>query len=67
MVLPPSSSHEHVDLGSGSYLGTYIAPASLHRYWWGEGEVTFFIHDDEEYPDPVQHRTEDYAGGMWAF
>jgi Protein of unknown function (DUF2961) len=27
--------------GRGSYVGTYVALTSLHRYWWGEGEVKF--------------------------
>ncbi|HEY9293897.1 MAG TPA: glycoside hydrolase family 172 protein [Microlunatus sp.] len=52
--------------GSGCYLGTYIALASLQRYWWGEGEVKFFL-DDETDPTLCSTGLEDYAGGAWAF
>ncbi|PSL38235.1 Protein of unknown function (DUF2961) [Labedella gwakjiensis] len=53
--------------GSGTYVGTYVALASLQRYWWGEGEVKFFIDADEEYPTLCSTGLEDYAGGAWAF
>ena len=36
--------------GSGHYIGTYIALSTLQRYWWGEGEVKFYIDGDEQYP-----------------
>jgi hypothetical protein len=53
--------------GSGHYVGTYIALTSLQRFWWGEGEVKFFIDDDSQYPTQVSTGLEDYAGGAWAF
>jgi hypothetical protein len=53
--------------GAGHYVGTYIALTSLQRFWWGEGEVKFFIDDDDEYPTQVSTGLEDYAGGAWAF
>lgn len=53
--------------GSGTYVGTYVALASLQRYWWGEGEVKFFIDDDEQFPSLCSTGLEDYAGGAWAF
>lgn len=53
--------------GSGSYIGTYIALASLQRYWWGEGEVKFFLDGDAEFPSLCSTGLEDYAGGAWAF
>jgi hypothetical protein len=53
--------------GRGSYVGTYVALTSLHRYWWGEGEVKFFIDDDDELPTLCSTGLEDYAGGAWAF
>jgi len=53
--------------GSGTYIGTYVAVASLQRYWWGEGEVKFFIDDDDEFPTLCTTGLEDYAGGAWAF
>jgi hypothetical protein len=53
--------------GSGRYLGTYIGLASLSRYWWGEGEVKFFIDGDTDLPTVCSTGLEDYAGGAWAF
>ncbi|SDD44739.1 glycoside hydrolase family 172 protein [Auraticoccus monumenti] len=53
--------------GSGTYVGTFVALASLHRYWWGEGEVKFFLDGDTEHPSLCSTGLEDYAGGAWAF
>lgn len=53
--------------GTGTYVGTYVALASLHRYWWGEGEVKFYIDDDTDLPSLCSTGLEDYAGGAWAF
>ncbi|WP_238155122.1 DUF2961 domain-containing protein [Kribbella soli] len=53
--------------GRGTYVGTYLALTSLHRYWWGEGEVKFFVDDDDEFPTLCSTGLEDYAGGAWAF
>jgi hypothetical protein len=53
--------------GSGAYVGTYIALTALERYWWGEGEVKFFIDGDDENPTQCSTGLEDYAGGAWAF
>jgi hypothetical protein len=53
--------------GRGTYAGTYIALTSLHRYWWGEGEVKFFVDDDTDHPTLCSTGLEDYAGGAWAF
>ena len=53
--------------GTGTYVGTYIALASLERYWWGEGEVKFFIDSDTTLPSLCSTGLEDYAGGAWAF
>ena len=41
--------------------------AALERYWWGEGEVKFFIDDDGELPTIAGTGLEDYVGGAWAF
>jgi len=66
-----SLGEDHVILdhaaGPGKYVGTYVALASLHRFWWGEGEVKFFVDDDDEYPSLCSTGMEDYAGGAWAF
>ncbi|WEV65715.1 glycoside hydrolase family 172 protein [Bifidobacterium sp. ESL0764] len=53
--------------GSGHYVGTYLALASLERGWWGEGEMKFYIDDDGEYPTICGTGTEDYFGGAWSF
>lgn len=53
--------------GTGTYVGTYVALASLQRYWWGEGEVKFFVDDDTDLPTLCSTGLEDYAGGAWAF
>lgn len=53
--------------GSGHYVGTYLALTTLERYWWGEGEVKFYLDGDEEYPTICGTGTEDYFGGSWSF
>ena len=53
--------------GKGHYVGTYLAISTLERYWWGEGEVKFYIDGDEEYPTICGTGTEDYFGGAWSF
>lgn len=53
--------------GTGSYVGTYVALTALGRYWWGEGEVKFFIDGDTDLPTICGTGLEDYAGGAWAF
>lgn len=53
--------------GSGHYIGTYIALSTLQRYWWGEGEVKFYIDGDEQYPTICGTGMEDYFGGSWSF
>ncbi|BCW86613.1 hypothetical protein NicSoilE8_42860 (plasmid) [Arthrobacter sp. NicSoilE8] len=67
--LPHGEDHVILDgvQGRGSYLGTYVALASLQRYWWGEGEVKFFVDGDTDYPTLCSTGLEDYAGGAWAF
>ena len=53
--------------GKGHYIGTYLALTTLERYWWGEGEVKFYIDGDKEYPTICGTGTEDYFGGSWSF
>ena len=53
--------------GRGAYVGTFLGIAALERYWWGEGEVKFYLDGDEEYPTICGTGTEDYVGGAWAF
>jgi hypothetical protein len=53
--------------GRGKYVGTFLGISALERYWWGEGEMKFFIDGDEELPTICGTGTEDYVGGAWAF
>lgn len=53
--------------GCGQYIGTYIGLSTLQRYWWGEGEVKFYLDGDEEYPTICGTGLEDYFGGSWSF
>lgn len=53
--------------GHGHYVGTYLAWEAHHPGWWGEGEVKFYLDDDEEFPTINGTGTEDYFGGAWAF
>lgn len=53
--------------GSGTYVGTYLALTTLERYWWGEGEVKFYIDGDVDYPTICGTGMEDYFGGSWSF
>ena len=43
------------------------AVTALERYWWGEGEMKFFIDDDGDLPTICGTGVEDYVGGAWAF
>ncbi|MDD3243854.1 MAG: DUF2961 domain-containing protein, partial [Eubacteriales bacterium] len=53
--------------GQGQYVGTFLALSTLQRYWWGEGEMKFYLDGDEEYPTICGTGTEDYFGGAWSF
>lgn len=53
--------------GRGKYVGTFLAVSTLERYWWGEGEVKFYLDGDEEYPTICGTGLEDYFGGAWSF
>ncbi|MDL2229474.1 DUF2961 domain-containing protein [Treponema sp. OttesenSCG-928-L16] len=53
--------------GRGHYVGTYMALTTLERYWWGEGEVKFFLDGDDLYPTICGTGLEDYFGGAWGF
>ncbi len=53
--------------GAGQYVGTYLAWGVNSSGWWGEGEVKFYLDDDDEYPTICGTGTEDYFGGAWNF
>lgn len=51
----------------GHYVGTAIAWGSNSNGWWGEGEVKFYIDDDDQYPTICTTGTEDYFTGSYNF
>ncbi len=53
--------------GCGHYVGTYMAWGVNNTGWWGEGEIKFYIDDDEEYPTICGTGTEDYFCGSYNF
>lgn len=53
--------------GAGQYIGTFLALSTLERYWWGEGELKFYLDGDERYPTICGTGMEDYFGGAWSF
>ncbi|MFC0672343.1 glycoside hydrolase family 172 protein [Brachybacterium hainanense] len=53
--------------GRGMYLGTFFSLTSLERFWWGEGELKFFVDGDDRWPSLTSTGLEDYVGGSWAF
>ena len=53
--------------GRGHYIGTYLGISALERYWWGEGEMKFYIDGDGKYPTWCSTGAEDYFGGAWSF
>ncbi|WP_276256825.1 glycoside hydrolase family 172 protein [Halomontanus rarus] len=68
---PVDRGEDHIILdnveGHGHYVGTYLAWAALGEYWWGEGEVKFYVDGDDEFPTICGTGTEDYVGGAWCF
>ncbi|MFR2799544.1 MAG: DUF2961 domain-containing protein [Blautia wexlerae] len=42
--------------GKGHYVGTYIALTTLERYWWGEGEMKFYIDGDDRISHNLRNR-----------
>ncbi|HOQ78374.1 MAG: hypothetical protein BWY50_01433 [Spirochaetes bacterium ADurb.Bin315] len=65
----PGVDHVILDgiVGEGHYVGTYLAWSALERYWWGEGEMKFYIDSDTNYPTICGTGVEDYVGGAWGF
>jgi hypothetical protein len=53
--------------GAGQYVGTYMSWGSHTNGWWGEGELKFYMDDDDEHPTICGTGTEDYFGGAWGF
>jgi len=53
--------------GRGQYVGTAMAWGVNNDGWWGEGEIKFYLDDDDAYPTICGTGTEDYFGGAWCF
>lgn len=55
--------------GRGVYIGTVLGIRNLYsdhlQEWWGEGEVKFYLDQDEEYPTICGTGLEDYIGSGW--
>ncbi len=51
--------------GSGRFLGTVIGIRPLADDWWGEGEIKFYLDDDDVLPTIVGTGSEDYVGLSW--
>ncbi|MCH4890137.1 DUF2961 domain-containing protein [Acidaminobacter sp. JC074] len=52
--------------GTGHYVGTYMYWQTNNNYWWGEGEIKFYLDGDMN-PSICGTGTEDYFGGAWSF
>jgi hypothetical protein len=65
----PGGPHVLLDevTGRGHYVGTYLAWGVNSSGWWGEGEIKFYLDDDDEFPTICGTGTEDYVGGAWNF
>jgi len=68
---PNDVGEDHVVLdgveGDGNFAGMNLSWAALGSYWWGEGEVKFYVDGDDEYPTICGTGAEDYVGGAWGF
>lgn len=52
---------------AGHYVGTYLAWGVNNCGWWGEGEIKFYIDDDDRFPTICGTGTEDYFCGSYGF
>jgi hypothetical protein len=53
--------------GQGHYVGTYMAWGDNNNGWWGEGEIKFYLDDDQDFPTICGTGTEDYFCGSYNF
>jgi hypothetical protein len=51
--------------GPGLFLGCVIGVRALGPWWWGEGEMKFYMDGDTDYPTVCGTGTEDYFGSGW--
>lgn len=68
-ITTPGEDHVILDgvKGRGKYIGTFFSIQTLNRFWWGEGEVKFYIDGDGDFPTICGTGTEDYFGGAWCY
>lgn len=52
--------------GQGQYVGTSMAWGVNNTGWWGEGEIKFYL-DNDQWPTICGTGTEDYFCGSWNF
>lgn len=57
---------DHV-VGQGQFVGTYLAWGVHNSGWWGEGELKFYLDDDEQFPTICTTGLEDYFCGSYNF
>ncbi len=67
--VPYKTDHTLLDgiVGQGQFVGTYVAWGVNNSGWWGEGEIKFFLDDDDAYPTICGTGTEDYFCGSHNF
>lgn len=53
--------------GLGQYVGTYMAWGSNNAGWWGEGEINFYMDEDDAFPTLCGTGTEDCFCGACCF
>jgi D-arabinan exo alpha-(1,3)/(1,5)-arabinofuranosidase (non-reducing end) len=51
--------------GRGTFIGTVLGVRPLHKAWWGEGEIKFFMDGDDALPTICGTGSEDYVGLSW--
>ncbi len=53
--------------GHGHYIGTAMGWGINHDGWWGEGEIKFYLDEDNEFPTICGTGVEDYFGGAYCW
>jgi hypothetical protein len=53
--------------GKGHFVGTCMAWQTNNNGWWGEGEIKFYMDDDDKFPTICGTGTEDYFCGAYCF
>jgi hypothetical protein len=53
--------------GKGQYVGTYLSHGAFSKWWWGEGEIKFYIDGDTDFPTICGTGEEDYFCGSYGY